>query len=350
MKIPGLTDVHVHLRVPGGEHKEDFKSGSAAALAGGFTQIMAMPNTQPALHSLKLWKTTQAQAKREGWCDIYHFAGMDAAHLEELPALGQAAPALKLYLDETYTQNVMRDAAVLEKIFELWPRQKVIAVHAEGDSLQTALKLADQYYKTVHICHVSSQEDIEAIAAAKARGSRVTCEVTPHHLFLTEADAKRLGALGDMRPRLGNERDVRALWTHIHSTIDCVASDHAPHTLAEKNSASPPPGVPGLESTLPLMLTAAAEKRLTIERVLELLLINPRRIYGLPEQEETLVEIDPHARYDFPEYPLHTKCGWSPFTGMPMQGRILRVVLRGQEVFRDGKILHLQKIQTKEKE
>jgi len=350
MKIPGLVDVHVHLRVPGGDHKEDFISGSAAALVGGFTQIMAMPNTQPPIHSLALWQTVQAQARQEGLCDIFLFAGTDAAHVDELKQLGQAAPAIKLYLDQTYTNTVLRDPLLLESIIELWPGDKVIAVHAEGDSLHTAIQLADKYRRRMHICHVSRKEDIEAIASAKQRGLSLTCEVTPHHLFLSQADAARLGALGDMRPRLGDARDVQALWAHINTTIDCVASDHAPHTLAEKNGPEPPPGVPGLESSLPLMLTAVNEKRLSMQRLLELMLINPRSIYGLPEQPETWVEIDPQARYSFPEYPLHTKCGWSPFSGMPMQGRILRVVLRGQAVYHEGRIISPKKIPRRKNE
>ncbi len=350
IKLPGMVDAHVHLRVPGGEHKEDFRTGTAAALAGGFTQVMAMPNTKPPLTDLETWQRYQAQAGFEELCPVYLYCGVTRDTLEQLPRLGRAAKALKVYLDPTYGQMKVDNEEDLLRIAQAWPRDKVLALHAEGDHIRMGIRVAEKAARPVHFCHVSRKDEIEWIATAKREGLPVTCEVTPHHLFLTEADAMRLGALGNMRPRLGNERDVRALWAHIHSTIDCVASDHAPHTLAEKNSASPPPGVPGLESTLPLMLTAAAEKRLSVERVLELLLINPRRIYELPEQEETLIEIDPLARYCFPEYPLHTKCSWSPFTGMLMQGRIRRVVLRGQEVFRDGKILHLQKNQTKEKE
>ena len=147
----------------------------------------------------------------------------------------------------------------------------------------------------------------------------------------------RLGSLGDMRPRLASQSDVDALWAHINTTIDCVASDHAPHTLAEKQaSQNPPPGVPGLESTLPLLLTAAAEGRISYERIVTLLSTNPRRIYSLPEQPETWVEIDPGECYEFPDHELYTKCGWSPFSGTLIKGRILRVVLRGKEVVRNG--------------
>jgi carbamoyl-phosphate synthase/aspartate carbamoyltransferase/dihydroorotase len=151
-----------------------------------------------------------------------------------------------------------------------------------------------------------------------------------------------------MRPRLGTQEDIEALWRHINTTIDCIASDHAPHTLEEKGLAGklddipvedPPPGVPGLESTLPLLLTAAHEGHLTYDRIQELLYTNPRRIYALPEQPQTWVDVDEKSFYVFPDHPLYTKCGWSPFEGRRMTGRITRVVLKGNTVYQDGKVL-----------
>ena len=337
LKIPGLIDAHVHLRIPGGIHKEDFRSGTAAALAGGFTMLMAMPNTLPALNMAKIWQDTQSQAEREGLCDVTHFAGVNFDDLNHLRTLGKLAPAVKVYLDETFNQSAVFDHTILDQIVAAWPSYKVISFHAEGEKIASAIALAARYKRPIHICHVSRKEDIERIASAKAAGLPITCEVTPHHLFLTRADADRLGALGDMRPRLAEQRDVDALWAHLGTTIDIIASDHAPHTLQEKNDpVSSPPGVPGLESTLPLMLTAVSQKRLKMQRLLELLYTNPARIYGLAHQPDTFLEIDPCARYTFPEYPLHTKCGWSPFSSMQMVGRLIRVVLRGRTVYVDG--------------
>jgi len=280
--------------------------------------------------------------------------------------LAQNAPALKVYLNDTYGPLRVEGIEALRRIVQAWPASKPIAVHAEGDAVAVAIAMAALYQRHMHICHVSRRDEIELIADAKARGLDVTCEVTPHHLFLTEADAPRLGPLGDMRPRLTSQEDVDALWEHINTTIDCVASDHAPHTLEEKGflrgadsvitplgeqnperigsdasplSSPPPPGVPGLESTLPLLLTAAAEGRLTYERILALLYTNPRRIYNLPEQPDTWIEVDAHASYTFPDHPLYTKCGWSPFEGHRMTGRLTRVFYKGKEVYRDGKVL-----------
>ncbi len=340
MVLPGMADVHVHLRVPGGEHKENYHTGSAAALAGGITTLMAMPNTAPPIITMETWQTAQKKANNESLCDVALFAGASITCMGELPELGRHAIALKLYMDLTYGELRVDGLDNLARIAQLWPREKVLALHAEGDSVKTGIDLAAKYHRRVHFCHISRKEEVEWISDAKKQGLSVTCEVTPHHLFLNEGDAKCLGSLGDMRPRLAKQSDVDALWEHINSTIDCVASDHAPHTLAEKqNSKNPPPGVPGLESTLPLLLTAAAEGRLSYERLITLLAVNPRRIYGLPEQPDTWVEVDPQASYIFPDHELYTKCGWSPFSGFPVKGRIRKVVLRGKEVVKDG-IVH----------
>jgi dihydroorotase len=340
MIFPGMADVHVHLRVPGGEHKEDYRTGSAAALAGGITTLLGMPNTIPPILTLADWQTSQKKANEESMVDIGLFAGASVAHSARLPELSRYAPALKLYMDLTYGELRVDGIENLERIAQLWPREKVLALHAEGESVRTGLGLAKKFNRRIHFCHISRKDEIEWIADAKKMGLPVTCEVTPHHLFLNESDAKRLGSLGDMRPRLARQSDVDALWAHIDTTIDCVASDHAPHTLAEKQKMeNPPPGVPGLESTLPLLLTAAAEGRLSYERLITLLAVNPRKIYGLGEQPETWIEVDPNDCYIFPDHSLYTKCGWSPFSGISIKGRIRKVVLRGKEVVKDGIVL-----------
>ncbi len=336
--LPGLVDVHTHLRVPGGEHKEDFTTGTAAALAGGFTTILAMPNTTPPLATVQVLEETRQHAQTAIYCDVGLFAGASAAHLDQLPYLATYAVGLKIYLNDTFGLLRVDQLATLQACFERWPRDKMIALHAEGQSIAVGIGLAAAYQRPVHFCHVSRQEEIELIAMAKRQGLPITCEVTPHHLFLTTADAERLGSLGDMRPKLASPADVEALWAHLNTTIDCIATDHAPHTLAEKQSANPPPGVPGLETSLPLMLTAVKEKRLTLDRLIELMATNPRRIYQLPAQPDTHIEIDTAATYTITNN-LYTKCGWTPFAGMTVSGQVKRVVLRGIVLFEDGQIL-----------
>jgi carbamoyl-phosphate synthase/aspartate carbamoyltransferase/dihydroorotase len=333
LHLPGLVDVHTHLRVPGGEHKEDFATGTAAALAGGFTQILGMPNTSPPLATLDVLQATRAVASQTVRCDVGLYAGASPLHVDELPALAPYAAALKIYLNDTFGPLRVEDLPTLHACFRLWPRAKMIAMHAEGQSVAVGIGLAAAYRRPVHFCHISRRDEIELIAAAKTTGLPVTCEVTPHHLFLTDADTARLGPLGDMRPRLATQDDQDALWAHIASTVDCIATDHAPHTLDEKASPTPPPGVPGLETSLPLMLTAVQEGRLSLERLVELMATNPRRIFSLPAQPDACVEIDSDARHTLANDRLHTRCGWTPFAGMAVQGMVRRVTLRGQVVF-----------------
>ncbi len=336
--LPGLIDVHTHLRVPGGEHKEDFTTGTASGLAGGITMLLAMPNTTPPITTAEVLRKTRAQAAQDILCDVGLFAGASPEHTADLPDLAPGAAALKIYLNDTFGPLRVEDVPTLRACFQEWPREQMIAMHAEKQSVAVGIGLAATYNRPVHFCHISRREEIELIADAKMRGLPVTCEVTPHHLFFDEADALRLGTLGDMRPVLGTADDVTALWQHINYTVDCIATDHAPHTLQEKGSDTPPPGVPGVETSLPLMLTAVAQDRLTLERLIELMHHNPRRIYNLPEQPDTRVEVDMTPAI-IRGAETRSKCGWSPFDGMEVAGRVSRVVLRGKIVYEDGRVL-----------
>ena len=336
--LPGLIDVHTHLRVPGGEHKEDFASGTAAALAGGITMVLAMPNTNPPLTTPEALETALDAARRDIRCDVGLYVGASADDIDHLPALAAETVALKIYLNDTFGKLRVEDLPTLVACFRAWPRDRMIALHAERQSVAVAIGLAATYDRPIHIVHVSRREEIELIADAKMRGLPVTCEVAPHHLFLSAADAERLGPLGDMRPVLGTADDVAALWAHLNDTIDCIATDHAPHTMQEKRSAAPPPGVPGLETSLPLMLAAFADGRLSVERLTALMHDNPRRIFGLPQQPDTWVEID-MTPWVIPVGGWRTKCGWTPFAGMTAGGRVTRVVLRGKPVVENGEVL-----------
>jgi carbamoyl-phosphate synthase/aspartate carbamoyltransferase/dihydroorotase len=336
--LPGLIDVHTHLRVPGGEHKEDFATGTAAALAGGVTMVLGMPNTNPPLTTPAALDGALAAASAGARCDVGLYAGASAEDVALLPQLAARAVALKIYLNDTFGKLRVDDLPTLAACFQTWPREKLIALHAEKQSVAVAIGLAAVYDRPIHIVHVSRREEIELIAGAKGRGLPVTCEVAPHHLFLGAADAARLGPLGDMRPVLGTADDVAALWAHLNDTVDCIATDHAPHTPAEKRAANPPPGVPGLETSLPLMLAAVADNRLSIERLIALMHDNPRRIFGLPEQPDTRVEVEMRP-WVIPAEGWRTKCNWTPFAGLRAGGRVQRVVLRGQTVYEDGEVL-----------
>jgi carbamoyl-phosphate synthase / aspartate carbamoyltransferase / dihydroorotase len=339
LRLPGLIDVHAHLREPGATHKEDWASGTAAALAGGFTVVLAMPNTSPPVVDAQSLTAAATLAAAGARCDHGLYLGATDANAGALPALAPRAAGLKMYLDSTFGPLRLGGIDAWERHLRAWPRGRPLAVHAEGRSLAEVLRLAELVGRRVHLCHVSRREEILLVRAAKERGASVTCEVTPHHLFLCDEDVAALGATrARVAPTLGTAADRQALWDHL-DVVDCIATDHAPHTLAEKDAPGAPPGFPGLETALPLLLDAVREGRLTLDDLRTRLVDNPRRIFALPEQPGTEVEVDPDARCEIAARSLHSRCGWTPFEGRVVHGRIRRVVLRGAEVYRDGEVL-----------
>ncbi|NWX68335.1 PYR1 protein, partial [Alca torda] len=339
IRLPGLIDVHVHLREPGGTHKEDFASGTAAALAGGVTMVCAMPNTSPAITDAASFALAQKLAEAGARCDFALFLGASSENAGSLGALAGAAAGLKMYLNDTFSSLRMDDVSLWMEHFEQWPRHLPVVAHAERQTVAAVLMVAQLYQRPVHICHVARREEILLIKAAKQKGVPVTCEVAPHHLFLSQNDLGRLGeGRASVRPALGTRQDVEALWENM-DTIDCFATDHAPHTLEEKQGHQPPPGYPGLETMLPLLLTAVSEGRLTVEDIIQRLYENPRKIFGLPAQEDTYVEVDLEHEWIIPSHMAFSKARWTPFEGMKVKGTVRRVVLRGEVAYIDGQVL-----------
>jgi dihydroorotase-like cyclic amidohydrolase len=339
IKLPGLIDPHVHVREPGATHKEDWDTATAAALAGGFTAILAMPNTRPPVTDAATLSQVLDVARQKARCDYAQYLGAGPDNLNIPGELAEQAAGLKLYLDQTYGPLRLDEMTLWMEHFAHWPRQLPIVAHAESRTLAAVILTAALYDRPLHLAHVSLREEILLIRAAKSRGLKITCEVTPHHLFLTEADIPALGpGCSEVRPRLATAADREALWENL-DVIDCFATDHAPHTLAEKDSPNPPPGFPGLETAIPLLLTAVYEKRLTMDDLLTRLVDNPRRIFGLPKQPDTWVEIDPGETWQIQAACNYTRCGWTPFEGWQVRGRVKRVVLRGQEAYQDGVVL-----------
>jgi len=339
IRLPGLIDPHVHLREPGGTHKEDFDSGTAAALSGGFTAVLAMPNTQPPLTDERSLGEAKQAARRKARCDYALFLGAGADNVHSAAALASQVCGLKMYFDQTYGPLRLDDLGAIHAHMSAWPAARPVALHAEGRSLAAALLFTALADRPVHVCHVSRREEILLIRKAKEKGLRVTCEVTPHHLFLTEDDIPRLGGgRGEVRPRLASAGDRAALWENLE-VIDCFATDHAPHTPAEKDGENPPPGFPGLETALGLLLTAVGEGRLTLDDLVRRMHSNPSRIFGLPGQPDTHIEVDPDQPWEVRANDLSTRCGWTPFEGMRLRGKVSQVVLRGQTALAGGEVL-----------
>jgi len=340
LRLPGLIDAHVHLRDPGATQKEDFQTGTTAAIAGGFTTVIDMPNNPKPTTTLVALKEKIEIAKKKALCQVYFYFGADQKNFSEYKKVKDLAKGLKIYLDHTTGPLFVEDLNVLINHFKFWPRKLPILVHAEGASILKAIQLSKIYKKRLHLCHISQASELELIKWAKDRGMEITCEVTPHHLFLIQDDEKRLGSFAKMRPPLRSKKDQDVLWGGLRrGLIDIITSDHAPHTIREKKSEDPPNGVPGLETTLPLLLTAVNEKRLTFTQVKRLLFENPRKIFKINQPPNTYIEIDPKEKWIIQNRHLYTKCGWSPFNGFRIHGRLKRVFLKGKKVFENGKIL-----------
>ncbi len=334
LKLPGLIDIHVHLREPGQTHKEDFATGTTAALAGGFTMVLDMPNNLLPVTSKRSLDTKISAARSKIACDLGFYFGSLGDNIDEFKKVYKLATGLKLYLNNT-TGGYTIDVKKMKQIYTAWRRltkTKPILLHAEDDVMPEVTEVLSKVKHPTHICHVSSEKELSAIIRAKKKGLPITCGVCPHHLFLNRNDEKKLGAFGLMKPSLKTKRDLQFLWKNLEF-IDVFESDHAPHTKQEKRSKTPPFGVPGLETTLPLLLTAMDQKKITLQQIIERCYTNPLRIFHLPEQKNTYVEVVRKLNI-VRGSKLFTKCRWSPFEGWKLHYRVRTVTLRGRLVYR----------------
>lgn len=338
IRLPGLIDIHVHLRDPGQTYKEDFYTGTSAALAGGITTVFDMPNNlEPIFTYEKLMEKIEI-AKKKAVCDFGLYFGTDGKNIDQFEKVIDKVVGLKVYLNMTTGKFLIEDDELLERVFRSWPQNKIIVVHAEAEKIDLAIELCANFGNKVHITHVATKKDLEKIIEAKKDKLNLTCDVTPHHLFLTKEDLIKLKGFGEVKPALVTEEDKEFLWKNINY-IDCIASEHAPHTVTEKQSASLPTGIPGLETMLPLLLTAVSKERMGIEDVIRLTNINPQKIFGFRQDNETYVEVDKEEKWVVENKNLKTKCGWSPYNEWKVYGKIKKVFIRGMKTFEDGKVL-----------
>lgn len=343
LKLPGLIDPHVHLREPGATHKEDYDSGTSAALAGGFTIVLAMPNTKPPIFDKSTLDLALNAAKQKARCDFGQYIGAGPDNADIAASLAGTAAGLKMYLDSTFGELRLDDMTLWMPHYQKYPKNYPLVAHSESRTMAAAILFAAVYDRPVHIAHISLKEEVLLIKAAKEKGIKVTCEVCPHHLFMTsevsdEERGKTKEGRREVRPRLATQKDVDALWQNM-DVIDCFATDHAPHTVEEKDSDNPPPGFPGLETALPLLLTAVNDGRLTMDDIIAKMHTNPKKIFNLTEQPETWVEVDENEIYEIKASEQFTRCNWTPFEGWKVKGKVKKVVLRGQTAFEDGKVL-----------
>lgn len=337
IKIHGMIDPHTHLRDLDWAHKATFASETQAAIAGGFCTVFDMPNTAPSTIDQERLSDKLQRIDRAAHCDWgLYFGASQTDNTAEYEKIARQVCGLKIYNNSTTGDLLISTSAMRERHYRAWTPNRLIAVHAEEETVRNILDLVRKYRQPTHFLHISSEYEINLLTQAKQNGLPVTVGVCPHHLFLTEDDLPSLGAYGLMKPELKRKSDLRALWRAIRlGIVDIIESDHAPHTIAEKESDAPPHGVPGLETTLPLMLQAVKDGRLPLQRACDMLSLNVQRIWRITPFPKTYTLVDTDEAYVIERENLLTKCGWSPFEGMNVSGKVREVWIRGAKVY-DG--------------
>jgi dihydroorotase len=374
---PGLVDLHAHLREPGFEHKETIDTGTRAAAAGGFTALCAMPNTDPVADNAAVVAEVRALAEKISLCDVHPAAaitrGLEGESLTDMAELYEAG--VRLFTDDgncVESSRVMRLALEYATQFDV-----VICQHAQDGALSEGWQMHEGHYSALlgltgvpaeaeevivardvalarltrgrlHLTHLSSAGSVDLVAAAKARGVRVTADVTPHHLSLLDEDLVGYDTNLRVNPPLRSREHRDVLRTALASgTIDAVATDHAPHAPEEKECEfdQAPPGTTGLETALAVVLSElVAPGLLSLSDAVDRLSTAPARVLGLPDQggpissgsPANLVVFDPAAAWTVGEWPFHSMADNSAFLGRELRGRVLHTMLRGEFTVRDG--------------
>jgi dihydroorotase len=371
--LPGVIDPQVHFREPGLEHKENLFSASCACAKGGVTSFLEMPNTRPLTANQEALDDKLQRASQKCVVNYGFFIGATSDNLAELLKVNPT-PGIKIFMGSMHGALLMDDEAKLEEIFATGTR--LIAVHAEDQArinqrrqefagihdpaihsqiqdneaallaTKLALKLSKKYQRRLHILHMSTAEEAELLRQDKP--SWVTAEVTPQHLVLNTDAYKKIGTLAQMNPPLRSHHDNEVLWQALRDgVIDFIATDHAPHSLEEKAQTYPnsPSGMPGVETSLALMLTAAMEGKCTVAQVVNWMSTAVARAYGIPNKgaialgyDADLVLVDLQNYRPVLQEELLTKCGWSPFAGWNLTGWAKTTIVGGQIVYEQGRV------------
>ena len=370
--IPGVIDPHVHVRDIQQAYKEDWKTASMAALAGGVTSIFDMPNTIPATINLENLNIKRETAEKS-LVNYKFFIGATNYNLKDIEGILSEEPSdiagIKIFLAGSSSNETVTDEDVLKQIFMIAKKyDKVVVVHTELQELldkwqqrlpynnilkhnalrnrqcaikgtELVLKLSEEIGNKIYIAHVSTAEEIEMIKKYKLN-NQIFCEVTPHHLLLNESILEKVGNFGKVNPPLRSEKDNEALWQAINDGIaDTIGTDHAPHTIEEKQQdyEKAPSGFPGLETCLPLFLNEINKGNLKLEKLVELTSKNPANIFNLEKRGEITIGnyaditvIDVNRKWKIDTSRFHTKAKYSPFDGMEVTGKIIMTFVCGK--------------------
>ncbi|MGE0116799.1 MAG: dihydroorotase [Dongiaceae bacterium] len=375
--LPGIIDTQVHFREPGFEYKEDLATGTAAAALGGVTAIFDMPNTKPSTLTAEDLADKRRRAKGRVWCDVAFFVGAATENADRLAELEQmpGCAGVKMFMGSSTGNLLVADEENIRRVLENGRRR--MAVHSEDEArlrerhalvkegadpamhpvwrdvetavtaTQRLMRLARGARRRVHVLHVTTAEEIPILAANK---DIATVEVTPQHLTLAApACYQRLGTFAQMNPPIRDERHRAALWDAVaQGVVDCIGSDHAPHTREEKAKPYPqsPSGMPGVQTLLPLLLDHVNAGRMTLERLVDLTSAGPARVYGIADKgriavgyDADLSLVDLKSRRTIRESWIASRCGWTPFDGMTVTGWPVATIVRGHIVMRDDQLV-----------
>lgn len=342
--LPGIIDVHTHMRDPGLTHKEDFTSGSKACARGGVTTFIDMPNTIPVTVTEKALMDKKDVMVGRSYVDYgFHFGGSKKDNSEEIKKVLDKVASTKIFLNMSTGDMLIENEKVVENIFR---ESKIISVHAEEGMVEKAIEFCKKYDKELYLCHLSKASEIELLREAKAEGVKVFGEVTPHHLFLNVDDVnatERSKMLLRMKPELKEKSDNEALWKALaDGTLDSIGTDHAPHLIEEK-LAKLTYGVPSVENSLEMMLNGVKENRITFERLIEVMCKNPAKIFKIKNKGDIavgydgdLVIVDINDNSPIKDDKVITKANWTPFENCNRGGRVLTTILRGEIVYNKG--------------
>lgn len=369
--LPGLVDLHVHLREPGFEYKETIATGTAAAVAGGFTTVCCMPNTKPVNDSVQATTWIRDRARATGVANVYPIGaitkGSKGGELNDFLAL-KAVGCVAVsddgnpVMDDDVMRRAMRLAAEADLpvidhcedrnlsgcgCMNEGPVSRALGFRAmpfrsEDRMVERDIRLAKETGVRLHVAHVSTEGTVESVRRAKEQGIAVTAEVCPHHLLLTDDVVREQGANAKMNPPLRSERDREALIEGVaDGAIDVIATDHAPHAEYEKQWGMDraPFGIVGLETALGLTLRLVHEGRFSLERAVVCLTSAPASLVGLskgtltPGSDADLTFVDPEAIWTVDPGRFHSKARNTPFAGWTLKGRVVRTLVAGKTVF-----------------
>lgn len=375
--MPGVIDEQVHFREPGPVHKEDLESGTRGAVLGGVTTVFEMPNTDPPTTTAEAIADKIRRATGRAWTDFAFYVGASPENAEQLGTLERlpGVCGVKMFMGSSTGTLLVADDENVARVLRSGSRR--VTVHSEDDmrlseraalvkdgadvsmhpewrDVETAVRctqrlltLARAHHRRVHVLHVTTAEEMDILAQHK---DIATVEVLPQHLTLAAPECyRRLGTLAQMNPPIREARHREALWAAVNAGIvDCIGSDHAPHTLEEKARPYPrsPSGLTGVQTLLPLMLNHVAEGRLTLQRLVDLTSAGPARIFGIAgkgriavgyDADFTLVDLK--ARRTITNAWIASRAGWTAFDGMEVTGWPKATIVRGHVVMRDDQVL-----------